>query len=192
MVRRQAFPRRVAPRYPRQCSHRQSTPPHSLPATGKADQGCPHELSCILFLFPLSYHIFRLRLNHISMKQRSDKFIFSFNLLQIYFPHFALVFCGITSFFYLCSPFTRSLSAHKFDGSLSESAKNCPDGGIGRRAGLKHQCRKACRFDPGSGYCLKSPSRPPFAGEVVLRAHYPTRPRFAVLRTALMRLPENR
>ena len=28
----------------------------------------------------------------------------------------------------------------------------CPDGGIGRRAGLKHQCRKACRFDPGSGY----------------------------------------
>ena len=28
----------------------------------------------------------------------------------------------------------------------------CPDGGIGRRVGLKHQCRKACRFDPGSGY----------------------------------------
>ena len=27
-----------------------------------------------------------------------------------------------------------------------------PDGGIGRRVGLKHQCRKACRFDPGSGY----------------------------------------
>ncbi len=27
-----------------------------------------------------------------------------------------------------------------------------PDGGIGRRAGLKHQCRKASRFDPGSGY----------------------------------------
>ena len=28
----------------------------------------------------------------------------------------------------------------------------CPDGGIGRRVGLKHQCRKACRFEPGSGY----------------------------------------
>ena len=32
----------------------------------------------------------------------------------------------------------------------------CPDGGIGRRVGLKHQCRKACRFDPGSGYELSS------------------------------------
>ena len=31
----------------------------------------------------------------------------------------------------------------------------CPDGGIGRRVGLKHQCRKACRFDPGSGYLSK-------------------------------------
>lgn len=31
--------------------------------------------------------------------------------------------------------------------------------GTGRRAGLKHQCRKACRFDPGSGYKLcKLPS----------------------------------
>ena len=28
-----------------------------------------------------------------------------------------------------------------------------PDGGIGRRVGLKHQYRKVCRFDPGSGYC---------------------------------------
>lgn len=27
-----------------------------------------------------------------------------------------------------------------------------PDGGIGRRVGLKHQYRKVCRFDPGSGY----------------------------------------
>lgn len=30
-----------------------------------------------------------------------------------------------------------------------------PDGGIGRRAGLKHQCRKASRFEPGSGYSPK-------------------------------------
>ena len=28
----------------------------------------------------------------------------------------------------------------------------CPDGGIGRRAGLKHQWSNPCRFDPGSGY----------------------------------------
>ena len=34
-----------------------------------------------------------------------------------------------------------------------------PDGGIGRRVGLKHQYRKVCRFDPGSGYC-KQESQP--------------------------------
>ncbi len=34
----------------------------------------------------------------------------------------------------------------------------CPDGGIGRRAGLKHQCRKASRFEPESGYTIKSQS----------------------------------
>ncbi len=32
----------------------------------------------------------------------------------------------------------------------------CPDGGIGRRAGLKHQCRKASRFEPESGYKIKA------------------------------------
>ena len=31
-----------------------------------------------------------------------------------------------------------------------------PDGGIGRRAGLKHQWSNPCRFDPGSGYQEKS------------------------------------
>ncbi len=31
-----------------------------------------------------------------------------------------------------------------------------PDGGIGRRAGLKHQWSNPCRFDPGSGYNLKT------------------------------------
>ena len=30
-----------------------------------------------------------------------------------------------------------------------------PDGGIGRRAGLKHQWSNPCRFDPGSGYPTK-------------------------------------
>ena len=29
-----------------------------------------------------------------------------------------------------------------------------PDGGIGRRAGLKHQWGNPCRFDPGSGYAI--------------------------------------
>ena len=29
-----------------------------------------------------------------------------------------------------------------------------PDGGIGRRAGLKHQWSNPSRFDPGSGYHL--------------------------------------
>lgn len=28
----------------------------------------------------------------------------------------------------------------------------CPDGGIGRRAGLKHQWGNPSRFEPGSGY----------------------------------------
>ncbi len=27
-----------------------------------------------------------------------------------------------------------------------------PDGGIGRRDGLKHRWSNPCRFDPGSGY----------------------------------------
>ena len=31
-----------------------------------------------------------------------------------------------------------------------------PDGGIGRRAGLKHQWSNPSRFDPGSGYKAKS------------------------------------
>ena len=45
--------------------------------------------------------------------------------------------------------------------SLCRVRKRCPDGGIGRRVGLKHQCRKACRFDPGSGYqFLEIPCKP--------------------------------
>ena len=34
-------------------------------------------------------------------------------------------------------------------------AHTSPDGGIGRRAGLKHQWSNPCRFDPGSGYLTK-------------------------------------
>ena len=36
----------------------------------------------------------------------------------------------------------------------SQTSKS-PDGGIGRRAGLKHQWGNPCRFDPGSGYISK-------------------------------------
>ena len=32
------------------------------------------------------------------------------------------------------------------------TTKSCPDGGIGRRAGLKHQWSNPSRFEPGSGY----------------------------------------
>ena len=33
-----------------------------------------------------------------------------------------------------------------------------PDGGIGRRAGLKHQWSNPCRYDPGTGYPLNRKS----------------------------------
>ena len=38
---------------------------------------------------------------------------------------------------------------HRFSEEMRISG---PDGGIGRRAGLKHQWGNPCRFDPGSGY----------------------------------------
>ena len=37
-----------------------------------------------------------------------------------------------------------------------------PDGGIGRRAGLKHQWGDPCRFDPGSGYYPEPGPKIPF------------------------------
>ena len=36
------------------------------------------------------------------------------------------------------------------------TTKSCPDGGIGRRAGLKHQWSNPSRFEPGSGYKEKA------------------------------------
>ena len=44
----------------------------------------------------------------------------------------------------------------------------CPDGGIGRRAGLKHQWSDPCRFDPGSGYFTKHSDRLTISGQSVL------------------------
>ena len=40
----------------------------------------------------------------------------------------------------------------------TEKSATSPDGGIGRRAGLKHQWSNPCRFDPGSGYPLNRKS----------------------------------
>ena len=36
--------------------------------------------------------------------------------------------------------------------TFADAKRQCPDGGIGRRAGLKHQWGNPSRFDPGSGY----------------------------------------
>ena len=56
-------------------------------------------------------------------------------LLCEFFASLYEIFCKLKKYMYLCIGFEKS-----------------PDGGIGRRAGLKHQCRKASRFEPGSGY----------------------------------------
>ena len=40
--------------------------------------------------------------------------------------------------------------------TLNFASQRGPDGGIGRRAGLKHQWGNPCRFDPGSGYEINS------------------------------------
>ena len=41
---------------------------------------------------------------------------------------------------------------------LARALMRSPDGGIGRRAGLKHQWGDPCRFDPGSGYLKQNPN----------------------------------
>ena len=58
----------------------------------------------------------------------------------------------------LCPPIAKS-SPHltepqSLTGTAQRSAER-PAGGIGRRAGLKHQWSNPCRFDPGSGYQTK-------------------------------------
>ena len=45
------------------------------------------------------------------------------------------------------APASYEASAHR-----QPKKHTSPDGGIGRRAGLKHQWSNPCRFDPGSGY----------------------------------------
>ena len=72
---------------------------------------------------------------------------------------FFIIRCKDRKFFPLVQIFwLKSLLFHFFILPLHRifpkrcNPANCPDGGIGRRVGLKHQCRKASRFDPGSGY----------------------------------------
>ena len=57
------------------------------------------------------------------------------------------LFCNFRKFQYLCTS------------NRKDHPSTSPDGGIGRRAGLKHQWSNPCRFDPGSGYKQKASSR---------------------------------
>ena len=51
------------------------------------------------------------------------------------------------------SPIERSILSRASSALATGYRKHTsPDGGIGRRAGLKHQWSNPCRFDPGSGY----------------------------------------
>ncbi len=63
-------------------------------------------------------------------------------------------FCNFRKFRYLCISNRKarpSRASFRPDFRLQKSTTS-PDGGIGRRAGLKHQWSNPCRFDPGSGY----------------------------------------
>ena len=70
---------------------------------------------------------------------------------------------GLSYIFYLTLPKKRGGKSRIFDFFRRKCWKFpkifvplhplcSPDGGIGRRAGLKHQWGNPCRFDPGSGY----------------------------------------
>ena len=48
--------------------------------------------------------------------------------------------------------FQADASNRKLNAYRQQKSRKRPDGGIGRRAGLKHQWSNPCRFDPGSGY----------------------------------------
>ena len=59
----------------------------------------------------------------------------------IFFSFFLPNYCEFKIMSYLCTAIEKSSTR--------------PDGGIGRRAGLKHQWSNPSRFDPGSGYNKK-------------------------------------
>ena len=76
------------------------------------------------------------------------------------------IFCKFRKIRYLCIPQPEGpASPARFqprrnppEGQPSGPNHTSPDGGIGRRAGLKHQWSNPCRFDPGSGYTLNRKS----------------------------------
>ena len=57
---------------------------------------------------------------------------------------FPKIICRYGKKSYLCIRNSKTRNKHP-----------CPDGGIGRRVGLKHQYLTMCRFEPGSGYKAK-------------------------------------
>ena len=77
--------------------------------------------------------------------------------LQIYklFLTNGLVF---PRFYNIFATLTRRSIAFSITTRPSLPDATSPDGGIGRRAGLKHQWSNPCRFDPGSGYTLNRKS----------------------------------
>ena len=82
---------------------------------------------------------------------RKNKYLCSLNR-KVYFQALSLVLmCR------LCPPIAKSpiTSRHAVPKGTARRSAECPDGGIGRRAGLKHQWSNPCRFDPGSGYQTK-------------------------------------
>ena len=59
----------------------------------------------------------------------------------------------IHKFYHTFASLNQKVYHFGYSQQQSNTAKTqCPDGGIGRRAGLKHQWSNPCRFDPGSGY----------------------------------------
>ena len=46
----------------------------------------------------------------------------------------------------------KNFADPKKNSNFAHAKRQRPDGGIGRRAGLKHQWSNPSRFDPGSGY----------------------------------------
>ena len=60
------------------------------------------------------------------------------------------------SMFLKLKPFFRKMFAEiKIIRIFATANEKCSDGGIGRRAGLKHQWGNPSRFDPGSEYCKR-------------------------------------
>ena len=84
------------------------------------------------------WQIFTERLFYFANSEISDTFAI---LNQKVYPSRALF-----------QPWPKRLLPTKPHAHRQPKQHTSPDGGIGRRAGLKHQWSNPCRFDPGSGY----------------------------------------